>query len=160
TVPVSLTNLPNEGQNLQVTNLAVTPSTGLNKGSSLTVTWTDSNAGNLPAASPWDDQVVITNTTTGNILTTANVPYDPNLYGPLASNGTLARSFAYTLPTNADGAGNIRVTVTANVNHTAYEQNGSLVNANLRNYTGGSNYPVAATTLTVGGVDFTLVPSG
>ena len=47
---VSLTNLPDEVENIQVANLAVTPSTGLNQGSSLTVTWNDSNTGNLPAA--------------------------------------------------------------------------------------------------------------
>ena len=41
-----------------VANLAVNPSTGLNQGSSLTITWNDSNTGNLPAAAAWDDQVV------------------------------------------------------------------------------------------------------
>lgn len=36
----------------------------------------------------------------------------------------------------------------------------SLVNADLRLATAGNNYPIAPTTLTVGGVDFGLVPFG
>ena len=35
-----------------------------------------------------------------------------------------------------------------------------LTNANLRGYTDGDNFPVAPTTITVGGVDFALVPDG
>ena len=67
---VSVTNLPSEVQNIKVTNLAVNPSTGLNQGSAVTVTWNDLNAGDLSATSAWDDQIVITNTTTGDTLAT------------------------------------------------------------------------------------------
>ena len=161
TIPaVSLTNLPNEVRDIQVSNLAVKPSTGLNKGSQFVVSWTDTNDGTLPTSALWNDQIVITNTTTGATLTTANVSYDPNLYGALQSNGTLAQQFTFTLPTTVDGVGNIQVTISADVDHTAYLQTGSLVNANLRSYSGGSNYPTAPSTLTVGGVDFTLLPDG
>ncbi len=36
----------------------------------------------------------------------------------------------------------------------------TLTNANLRTYTGGTDYPVAPTSLAVGGVDFDLAPAG
>ena len=85
--PVSLTNLPGEVENIQVANLAVNPSTGLNQGSNLTITWNDTNTGNMPATAAWDDQVVITNTTTGDTLTTAEVLTDPNVDGPLTPGG-------------------------------------------------------------------------
>ena len=69
-------------------------------------------------------------------------------------------SIAFTLPTGADGSGNIQITVTANVNHTAFASATSLTNANLRTYANGGDYPSAPTTLTVGGVDFALIPNG
>ena len=87
---VSLTNLPDEVENIAVTNLAVSPSTGLNSGSNLTITWDDSNTGNLPAIAAWDDQVVITNTTTGDTLTTALVDIDPDVDGVLDPGGFAA----------------------------------------------------------------------
>ena len=89
---VSLTNLPDEVQNIAVANLAVSPSTGLTQGSSLTVTWNDSNTGNLPAAAAWDDQVVITNTTTGDTLAMALVPVDPGVDGVLDPGASVARA--------------------------------------------------------------------
>ena len=114
-----------------------------------------------PRFASWDDQVVITNTTTGDTLTTALVHTDPNVDGVLTPGASLARQYAFTLPTNADGVGNIQITVTANVNHSALSnRRTSLTNANLRTYANGGNYPSAPTTLTVGGVDFALIPSG
>ncbi len=157
---VSLTNLPDEVQNIAVTNLAVTPSTGLNEGSSFTVTWNDSNTGNLPATADWEDQVVITNTTTGDTLATALVPIDPAVDGNLIPGATLAEQYGFTLPTSADGLGNIKITVTANINRSAFESGTSLTNGNLRSDGNGGDYPSAPTTLSVGGVDFALIPSG
>ena len=107
---------------------------------------------------PWQDQVVIVNTTTGTTLTTADVAYDPSQYGPLNPNASVAQQFAFTLPLDATGTGNIQVSVTTNLNHTAFEQGASLVTANLQTYTAGTDFPAGPTMLTVGGVDFTLVP--
>ena len=154
--PVSVINLPSELQNLQASNLAVTPSTGLNQGSTFTVAWNDANNGNIPAATPWDDQIEITNTTTGDTLASALVPYDPNQYGPALPGSSVPQSYVFTLPTTADGSGNIEVTVTANYSHTAYSTGTNLANANLQTYANGGYYPVAPDTLTVGGVDFAL----
>ena len=134
-------------ETLQVGNLAVSPSTGLNQGSSLTITWDDTNAGNIPATVAWDDQVVIKNTTTGDTLVTADVLTDPNVLGPLAPGASIARQYAFTLPTGADGTGNIQVTVTANVDYSAFATATSLVNANLQTYANGGDYPTAPTTL-------------
>src|SRR5205085_2730854 len=85
-----------------------------------------------------------------------SVHYDPSIYGPLLPGGTLARQFAFTLPTDDNGAGNIQITVNVNVNHTAFEQGTSLVNGNLRSLS--SSYPAAPTTVAAGGVDFALMP--
>ncbi len=155
---VSLTNLPDEVERIAVANLAVTPSTGLSQGSSLTVTWNDSNTGNLPAAAAWDDQVVITNTTTGHTLVTALVSVDPGVDGVLNPGASLEQQYAFTLPTDADAIGNLQISVTANVNHSAFESAASLTNANLLTYSNANAFPSAPTTINVGGVDFALIP--
>ena len=155
---VSLTNLPDEVQNIAVANLAVSPSTGLTQGSSLTVTWNDSNTGNLPAAAAWDDQVVITNTTTGDTLAMALVPVDPGVDGVLDPGASVAQQYAFTLPTGSDGIGNLQISVTANINHSAFESATSLTNGNLLTYSNGTDFPSAPTTLNVGGFDFALIP--
>ena len=43
-------------------------------GMSLVVQWTDTNTGTQPASGSFSDQIVITNTTTGDVLATADVP--------------------------------------------------------------------------------------
>ena len=101
---------------------------------------------------------MITNTTTGDTLVTALVPADPGVDGVLDPGASLAEQYPFTLPTGADGVGNMQITVTANVNHSAFESATSLTNANLQTYTNGGDFPSAPTTLTVGGVDFALIP--
>ena len=124
TAPVSLTNLDNERLDLQVGGLSVTPPAGLQSGAGLVVHWNDTNTGNLPANAAWDDQVVIVNTTTNTTLLSTTIHYDPAAFGTLAANGSLARLFAFTLPNDATGAGNLQVTVTTDVNHTVVELDG------------------------------------
>ena len=85
---------------------------------------------------------------------------DPAVDGDLGPSVSQAEQYAFTLPSGADGIGNIEISVTANVDHTAYASASSLTNANLRNYTNGSDFPSAPTTLTVGGVDFALIADG
>src|SRR5262249_46340124 len=128
---VSLTNLATEKRGLQVTNLASSPAAGLQSGSTLTLNWNDVNSGNVPAAAARADQAVIKNVTTGVTLTTATVHYDEPTYGPLAPGASLARQFTYALPDGANGAGDLQVTVTADVNH-AIDGQTSLLNADLR----------------------------
>ena len=38
-----------------------------------TVTWTDTNDGNIPTTTPWSDHVVVTNTTTGHVLASGDL---------------------------------------------------------------------------------------
>ncbi len=160
---IPVTNLPNEVKNIAVTNLAVNPSTGLNQGSILTITWNDSNTGNLPAAASWDDQVVITNTTTGDHVDHCAGPRRSERWSASSLRaGRWPGSIAFTLPTTADGVGNIQITVTANVNHYCFRTAGPAWSTRtcgtFREWV--RIIPAAPTTLTVGGVDFALVPDG
>ena len=119
---VSLTNLPNEVQNIQVTNLAVNPSTGLNQGSSLTITWNDSNTGNLPATAAWDDQVVITNTTTGDTLDDGTRSHrSRRRRRPRSGGRRWPSSMPSPCPPAPTASATCKITVTANVNHSAFE---------------------------------------
>ena len=51
--------------------------------------------------------------------------------------GALPRQFTFTLPDDQNGAGNLLVTVTTNINRTVIEQNGNPLNSDLRTYTVG-----------------------
>ncbi len=97
---------------LSVTRLAVTPST-LQSGATLVVSWDDANAGNSTITSSFADHVVITNKTTGVVLGVADVPYDVNTRGGLASGSSALEQYAFQLPDGYPGVGNIEFTVTA-----------------------------------------------
>src|SRR4029079_955448 len=71
---------------LQVANLQVDPATDLLAGGSLTVRWDDRNAGNRGTPGEWCATITIKNLSTGAVLVTAAVPYDPNASG----NGSIA----------------------------------------------------------------------
>ncbi len=157
---MALVNQPSKVGDLEVANLAVSPPAGVLSGQTITISWDDSNTGDLPVQGAWDDQVVVRNVTTGDTLATALVHYDATTDGPLAVGGSLARQYTLKLPDGGAGAGDLEITVTADIGHAAGQWNNSLVNANLRTYTGGGNYPVAPTVLNVGGLDFSLVSYG
>ena len=97
---------------LTVTGLSVTPST-LKSGTSLVVSWDDTNGGNTPITASFTDHVVITNTTTGQVLGVADVAYDLYTRGRLAAGASAAQKYAFTLPDGDPGVGNIQFTVTA-----------------------------------------------
>ncbi|MFI5458474.1 MAG: SdrD B-like domain-containing protein [Isosphaerales bacterium] len=103
---------------LSVSGLATTPATGLQSGSSLVIKWTDTNTGTLPASGSFIDQVVITNTTTGDVLATGTVPYNAASQGNLAAGASVAQQYAFSLPNGYPGAGQIQFAVTAD-----YHQN-------------------------------------
>ena len=160
---VSVTNRASEVRSLQVSSLAVAPSSGLQSSQVLNISWNDVNAGNVPAAVPWTDQIVITDTTTGAVLVADVVPYNTNVNGPVAAGASSAlQQYSLILPDGLAGVGNIQVSVTTDIGHAFGGWNNNLVNADLRNYGGGSNYPIGPTVLNVGGVDFSLVagPAG
>jgi RHS repeat-associated protein len=103
---------------LEVSGVATTPASGLQSGSNLVVQWTDTNTGTLPASGSFSDQVVITNTTTGDVLATGYVPYNAASQGNLAAGASVAQQFAFSLPNGYPGAGQIQFAVTAD-----YDQN-------------------------------------
>ncbi len=112
---------------LQVTKLSVAPSTGLQSGGSVTVSWDDTNTGTAAAAGSWVDSLVIENTTTGQTLKTATLAFDADATGngPLAIGQSGAQQFIYQLPDGAAGAGQIGFTVTVNSTHSLFEYNSS-----------------------------------
>ncbi len=108
---------------LQVENLIVSPSSGLQSGDNVTVDWSDANTGNGPVNGAFYDHVVVQNLTTGNTVDTADVYYDPNASGPIAAGGSAARQLDFTLPQGTAGAGQLQVTVTTNYYNQVFEYN-------------------------------------
>jgi hypothetical protein len=97
---------------LEVTGLAVTPSS-LQSGTSLVVSWDDTNGSTTPITASFTDHIVITNTTTGQVLGVADVPYDVATRGGIAAGASAAQQYAFTLPNGDPGVGDIEFTVTA-----------------------------------------------
>ena len=121
---------------LRVTNLSINPA---NPESSqfVTVNWDDFNAGNGPTGGSWTDHVVVTNTTTGQTIATADVPYDAATEGAIAPNGSAAVSYTFQLPNGSAGAGNLLVSVTTDYYDSIIEY-----------YPGGVGYTNNTTTIT------------
>ena len=110
---------------LVIPTLTLSPSSGLQSGSNLSIQWSDSNTGTAPVSSPFVDHVVVLNTTTGVVLTTQDVAYDPTASG----NGSIgvgqsrARQLDFALPRGTPGAGQIQVTVTTDYYNQVFEWN-------------------------------------
>ncbi len=121
---------------LRVTNLSINPANPQSS-QSVTVNWDDFNAGNGSTGGPWTDHVVVTNTTTGETIATADVPYDATLSGAIAPNGSAAISFTFQLPNGPAGVGDLLVSVTTDYNHSIVEY-----------YPGGVGYTNNTTTTT------------
>ncbi|NDC64707.1 MAG: hypothetical protein EBZ59_12140, partial [Planctomycetia bacterium] len=93
---------------LTVSGLTV-DQTSLSAGGQVTVRWNDVNAGTGGTGSGWTDRIVVRNTTTNAVILDESVVSS----AALAAGGSLAREFAFTLPTGANGVGEISITVTA-----------------------------------------------
>src|SRR5262249_48625218 len=61
---------------LRVTNLSATPASGLQSGSTMTVIWSDTNAGTRATSGSWTDAIVIKNLDTGETLASTTIAYD------------------------------------------------------------------------------------
>ena len=103
---------------LAVSDLTTTPASGLQSGMSLVVQWTDTNTGTQPASGSFSDQIVITNTTTGDVLATGDVLYNAASLGNLAAGASVTQQYDFSLPNGGAGVGQIQFTVTAD-----YDQN-------------------------------------
>ena len=124
-------NGPPAYSDLQVTALGVTAPL-LAAGQTLTLAWRDTNSGNAVIASPWTDQVTISNATTRVVLLNTTLAYDPITQGPLAPGGSVLRSATFRLPDGTNGAGSIRVSVRADALNQIFEFN-SAFNAETNN---------------------------
>ncbi len=110
---------------LQVTMLSATPSAGLQSGGDVTLSWDDANTGNGATKGSWYDSITVTNSTTGEVLGTSTLLYDPSAAGngPIAAGDSRARQFMVTLPNGAPGVGQIQFSVTTNVYNQVFEYN-------------------------------------
>jgi hypothetical protein len=108
---------------LQVSGLAVTTASP-ESGQNLTITWNDANTGQAATSGNWTDQVQVVNTTTGQTLTTASVPYNAATSGNIAPGATSPLlSYTTRLPDGPAGVGHLTITVTVNSTGTLYEYN-------------------------------------
>jgi hypothetical protein len=119
-VTSTLANYPD----LQVTNLAVSP-TAAQTSSRVTVTWNDLNSGRGDVTRAFDDHITVVNTTTGQTVTTADLPYDATQPGAAIVAGTSSaqRQYAFTVPDGSAGVGTLQVTVTTNYTKSIFEYN-------------------------------------
>ncbi len=122
--PVSVTNV-NPAPDLQVANLKVLPSTGVESGDALLVEWNDANTGTAPVDGSFTDSITVTNLTTGMTLGTGIVSYDEATSGPIAPGASPSEQFMFTLPNGTAGTGQIQFTVTTNSGNTIVEGNAS-----------------------------------
>lgn len=148
---------------LQVQNLSVSPSTGLQSGGNLTINWTDANTGNAATPNAWYDLVSVVNTTTGQTQYYQAEYYDPSQggNGNVAAGDSRNRSLVVTLPQGPAGVGTYSVTVTADYYNQIAEYNagGTGETNNAANTTTTSalaNYP----DLQVNGLKIIGLPNG
>ncbi len=165
---VSVTNLATDTCDLQVSNMAVDPSS-LQAGAAAEVSWDDTNTGNIATAAAWTDQVVIANLTTGATLATANVPYDAGARGAIAPGQSQSQEYEFTLPAGSPGWGQIQFSVTTNADRqvvernddgTAYANDTSSVVAQSNRFTGNVSMAAAASLGVVPGVHINVDATG
>jgi YD repeat-containing protein len=110
---------------LEVTNLSLSPDSGLQSGSPVLVQWNDHNNGDRAVGGAFYDAIQVKNETTGKVLLTDSLYRDPNAAGAgdIGAGGSLARQYAFTLPPGPDGAGQIKVTVTTDAYSHIFENN-------------------------------------
>ncbi|MCY2986427.1 MAG: FG-GAP-like repeat-containing protein [Planctomycetota bacterium] len=109
-------------RDLQVTGLTVTPP-ARQSGSPVTITWADTNAGNIATNGSWTDFVSVVNVTTGATLLNTSVTYNASSRGHVTANGSAVQAASFTLPDGDNGTGTIQVTVTTNLNNLLPEYN-------------------------------------
>lgn len=116
---------PASAADLVVREIAVSPASGIQSGSSIQVSWKDSNAGASPTAGSWTDRVSVRNPSTSQVVGTVTVLYDESApgAGPVLPGETRNRTAQITLPEGPSGAGSLEVIVTADSGNAIAEQN-------------------------------------
>ncbi|MDP2105285.1 MAG: CARDB domain-containing protein, partial [Desulfobulbaceae bacterium] len=107
---------------LQVQNLGVTPS-NFKSGDSVTVNWEVFNSGNASTSGSFYDLVTVVNQDTNETLVNTWVHYDQNSGGVINSGDFRTRSYNFNLPQGTRGAGNLLITVNADVGNYIFEFN-------------------------------------
>ncbi|MEI9924491.1 MAG: hypothetical protein WDN50_14005 [Bradyrhizobium sp.] len=127
---VGVVNRDNDTRDLQIGNLALAPTSGLQSGGAVLVTWTDTNVGNLATSGSFNDLIVVKNLATGQTLVSTAVPYDPTAIGNgnIAGGTSRQRQFSFQLPDGTAGVGQIQVTATVNYQRSVVESDASGAN--------------------------------
>ncbi len=102
-----------QGATLAVSGLAVAPSSGVQSGTGLLVSWNDVNSGTTTIVGSFTDLITITNETTGQVLANGDVLYDAATRGAIPAGASAAQQYAFTLPNGNPGVGQIQFAVTA-----------------------------------------------
>ncbi|KAH2820637.1 hypothetical protein KXV85_003141, partial [Aspergillus fumigatus] len=70
---------------------------GLQSGDLVVLNWNDVNTGNAATTGAWLDRIVVRNTSTGQVLISQNIPYDPAAAGNgnIEAGGQRARQMAF-----------------------------------------------------------------
>jgi hypothetical protein len=108
---------------LQIQNLTALPVSGLQSGGLLTINWSDVNSGNAAVTASFSDLLQVMNVTTGQTLLTTAVTYNEAASGPVAAGAGAGQTYQFQLPDGIAGAGQLRITVTTNINNSIFEYN-------------------------------------
>ncbi|MGD9632157.1 MAG: CARDB domain-containing protein, partial [Pirellulales bacterium] len=110
---------------LQVTGLAVDPSSVLESGGTVTINWNDANTGDGATSGSWYDRIVVVNTTTSQALVDTALHYNPASpgHGNIAAGDVRARQHSFTLPQGTSGVGDWQITITTDVYNYLFEHN-------------------------------------
>jgi hypothetical protein len=110
---------------LEVTDLTIDPSDDWTPGSTVTVHWNTSNAGDLPTQGSWSEQISVRDLSTGATLAIATLPYDASAtgYGPLAPGASQSRQYSFTWPSGLSSTGNYEYSVTTDAQNNLFEAN-------------------------------------
>ncbi len=111
---VAVTNQNTDLLDLQIGNFSISPSSGLQSGDPVVLHWAITNVGTVATAASFSDQLVVRNKTTGVVVGTISVPYDPSAQGAgsIAPGQTKTRQTTFTLPDGPDGAGDLEFSIT------------------------------------------------
>ena len=122
TAAISVTSALGSYPDLQVANLGVT-NAQTQSGGILGIRWNDTNSGQASVAGSFQDQIVVSNTTTGQTLVTGTLPYDALASGPIAAGNAANRLYTFRLPDGSAGAGSLHISVAVDAGDSVFEYN-------------------------------------
>lgn len=108
---------------LVVSNLVIGDTAPLVSGDEITVRWTDINIGNGPAVTSFDDLLIVSNATLGQVLGSVRVAYQAGQAGagPINPGEQRPRQASFRLPDGFPGAGTIECHVSTDAGNSVFE---------------------------------------